>query len=75
MISIKDWNNLTDSQRKKAVEFIMNQEGGVFSDIMPKLQGKDIAVQSKLNVYQKVMLSAISKNNKGEFTVKLETKL
>jgi len=75
MISIKDWNNLTDSQRKKAVEFIMNQEGGVFSDIMPKLQGKYIAVQSKLNVYQKVMLSAISKNNKGEFTVKLETKL
>lgn len=75
MISIKDWNSLTDSQHKKAVETVTIFEGGEFKDILPKLQGKYIASQARLSPYQKIMLSVVFKNKDGEYCVRLETKI
>ena len=71
-ITIKDWNNLTDSQRNDAVEFAL-------SDSIPAVKkmaaSKYIAVKEKLNAWQKIMLSVVTKHKDGKVIVKLEKEI
>lgn len=72
-ITIKDWNSLTQEQKETAVKFVYDdaEESGLIESTAKNF----IAVKAKLRPVQSIMLSSISKEKDGTFSVKKEIEL
>lgn len=74
MVTIKDWNNLTDIQRETVVNFVHG--GEIKNEELTKvLKGKYIASTARLTIWHKAILESVFKNKEGKFYVQMKMNL